>query len=61
MHSPATFGKPARVVYTRRCPEGRIGRTRGSAAVDSQSRLPAGSPSLSELETRIAPAAPEVR
>ena len=63
MHSTTSFGRPARVVYTRKCPEGRIGRTSkrrrssaGTAVIESSRGVTAA-----DLETRIAPAVPESR
>lgn len=59
MHSPAAFGEPARTVYTRKCPEGRIGRKRRSQSRQAATAL--GPVSPAELEARVAPVVPEDR
>ena len=61
MHSEASFGEPVRVVYTRRCPEGRVGKgSRGAGAQAARVETPRGI-SAAELESRVAPAAPSHR
>jgi hypothetical protein len=55
MHSPTRYNDPARVVYTRKCPERRVG-TRSATAATSEDGF-----SASSLEEEIAPAVPEKR
>jgi hypothetical protein len=62
MHSTASFGEPARVVYTRRCPEGRVGRRARSRSASAGVEVEAArGVSAAELEARVAPAVPETR
>jgi hypothetical protein len=58
MHSEASFGEPARVVYTRRCPEGRVGKGSRDGARGARVETARGM-SAAELESRVAPAVPE--
>ena len=53
MHSYTPPRDPARVVYTRRCPEGRVGNTSTKMSVASSET------SFGALETEIAPVVPE--
>ncbi len=55
MHSYTPFGEPARVVYTRKCPEGRVGQSSGVATKAADGF------STGALEIEIAPAVPEPR
>lgn len=56
-HSPASFGTTARTVYTRICPEGRIGkRSRARTASASSTDV-----SPQSIERRLAPVVPERR
>lgn len=59
MHSYTPFGEPARVVYTRKCPEGRIGRKRDRSATAEVET--ARGVSAMEIESQVAPAVPERR
>ncbi len=56
MHSPTEPMEPARVVYTRRCPEGRVGKTSSASSVQSADEFTPRS-----LEKSIAPVVPETR
>lgn len=55
MHSPTPYNDPARVVYTRICPEGRVGTGSGTATASG------GGFSAKSLEAKVAPAVPEKR
>lgn len=55
MHSYTPPGDPARTVYTRRCPEGRVGAKASSTSVASSDT------SLGALESELAPVVPETR
>ena len=55
MHSRTPYNDPARVAYTRICPEGRLG-TSSSTATTSDNGL-----SASSLQSEVAPAVPEKR
>ena len=56
MHSYTPPRDPARVVYTRRCPEGRVGATAAGTSVAT-----ADVSSFDQLEMKLAPVVPETR
>lgn len=55
MHSPTPYNDPARVVYTRICPEGRVGKSSGTATASADGFSPGS------LDSEVAPAVPEKR